>query len=263
MSQFNTPEEPNMYAYGDPMAEPPRTSGIAIASLVLSLLGIIPCLGLLTAPIGALLGLIGAITISPPKKGKVLAISGLIIGVICFSVQGFGAYYAAQTVKGAMSFVTEGPSSALDEGFAGNYGAFKGKFIGAGATQSDEEVKTFIDELQSRYGTFISSQLDQSGNANAQPPIGQPSFPMSYVLTFNDGSVSASVELVFADVTGQQPGMLKKFGYIMIQDSDLGDLQYPPDDSGSSTETDASETPSQDEAPNEEGDGTDGSSDPS
>ena len=66
---------------------PPKTNGMAIASLVLSLVGLVPCFWFL--PVPALLGVIfGHVAMSqlkkagPAAKGKGLAVAGLIIGYV-------------------------------------------------------------------------------------------------------------------------------------------------------------------------------------
>lgn len=224
MSQY---QNQDMYAYGD-TGEGPRTSGMAIASLVLSLVGIIPCLGLITAPIGALLGLIGAVTIAPPKKGKGLALTGLVLGIVIFAAHAYAGKKVYDFFYGFFEVVERGPRTALTEGFAGNYGAFKADFYGAGATASDEEVKAFIDELRSRYGEFQASNLPKNSSQPMQPAPGQASIPFPYQLTFSNATVDAEAEIVFADPNAQQAGFINKLGYILVKDPDKGDLRYPP-----------------------------------
>lgn len=66
-----------------------RTSRLAIASLVCSLLFIIPILGMLTCMIGIVLGIVALVIISDKKnllKGEGLAISGIVVGYIGFSI---------------------------------------------------------------------------------------------------------------------------------------------------------------------------------
>lgn len=72
--------------YGMQPAAPQKTNGLSIASLVLSLVNVIPCFWFL--PIPALLGVIFGfvsrkqIKNNPSAKGKGLALAGLIIGVV-------------------------------------------------------------------------------------------------------------------------------------------------------------------------------------
>jgi hypothetical protein len=235
-----------MYAYDDSVVDGPRTSGMAITSLVLSLVGIIPCLGLLTAAIGALLGLIGLVTISPPRKGKGLAAAGLLLGVVFLGAQAYGGKLLWDFVYRFVEVMETGPRDALNDGFAGNYAAFRGAFHGPGASATNDEAQAFIDALRSRYGEFISSQFPQSGPGNMQPAPGQASLPVPYVLTFENAEVQCEAEIIFADPAQQQAVFINKLGYILVKDPDLGDLRFPaqtagpaPTDADSDSDADA------------------------
>lgn len=252
MSQFENP-------YSDvSMMEEPKTSGLAIASLVLSLIGIIPCLGLLTAPIGVLLGIIGIATISgPAKKGKGLATAGVLIGVILFSGQLYLGKLGFDFVNNFFQVVETGPRDALTDGFGGDFAAFKASFHGDGSTTSDEEVRVFLDTLRERYGEYQSSQMDQTGNSPMKPVPGQASLPIPYIVTFSNGDVDVEAEIIFADPSGTTPGFINKLGYILFFDSDLGDLRYPSLD-GDDVQPAPAETIDPDDAtPPEESDSSD------
>ena len=69
---------------GQPMA-PQGNSGMAIASMVLSLVGIIPCFWALQIPglLGVIFGFVGLKqTKDNARKGRGMAIAGLVIGII-------------------------------------------------------------------------------------------------------------------------------------------------------------------------------------
>ena len=64
---------------------PQGNSGIAIASLVLSLVGLIPCFWLLQIPalLGVIFGLVGlSQTKNGARPGRGMAIAGLVIGLV-------------------------------------------------------------------------------------------------------------------------------------------------------------------------------------
>jgi hypothetical protein len=224
MSQIENP-----YASEPTYQEPPKTSGLAITALILSLVGIIPCVGLLTAPIGFLLGLIGAVTIggNPNRKGVGLAVAAIVIGGLLALGQGYGTYWFSSKVGGAIQKVMSGPNDALQAGLNGDIAAFKAEFYGAGATAADAEAQAFLDELTNRYGDFVSCRFDDTSGQAAQPAPGQTSLPFPYVLTFSSGTVNAETEIVFGD---QNTGaaFINKLGYILVFDPDRGDLRYPP-----------------------------------
>jgi hypothetical protein len=231
MSQYQSPFEQETM-------ERPKTSGLAIASLVCSIL-------FCTAIVGLILGLIAipAIGSNPARKGKGLATAGIVISLIFLIAQYFLVTQVVvpgyTIIKEYIAFVMSGPDDALSSGASGDVAGFKQWFVGPGATASDEEAQAFLDELANRYGAFVSASFDdQSG----QPPTGrpgQPRVPFPYILTFDTGTVSAEAELVFADeMTGD---MLKKFGYITVFDAERGDLTYPPGEAGADPAADETE----------------------
>lgn len=220
MSQFNDP-----FAgapYGDSYSQIKKTSGLAVSSLVLSLIGIIPCCGAITAPIGAILGLIGAVVIKPTSavKGRGLAMAGLLIGLILTAAQIGGGVWIWNTF---VVPVMEGPQQALRAGFAGDMTAFKAEFHGGGATAPDAQAQAFIDSLRSRYGEYQSCELDQS--QQRQQTFGEPEAVFPYVLSFADKTVRAEALMIFSDKT--KGGFIMRWGSITVIDADHGDLTYP------------------------------------
>ncbi|UCD75091.1 MAG: DUF4190 domain-containing protein [Phycisphaerales bacterium] len=211
--------------YADPAAEPPKTSGLAITSLVFSVIFFCP----LTTLLGPILGLVALATMGGerPRKGKGLAVAAIVLGLVFTGAQ-YGAYVL--WVKPAIAFLAEyvkfamtGPDEALATGMAGDIAGFKLHFQGPGATASDDEAQAFLDELRARYGEFTSASMnEQSGQ---QPTPGQTVLPMPYVLVFELATLDAEAELIFLDEAGQKP--VKKLGYIIVFDSSLGDLTYP------------------------------------
>ncbi len=84
---------------GAPMPMKQGNSGMAIASLVLSLVGVIPCFWFLQIPglLGAIFGFVGLRqTRSGERGGRGLAMAGLIIGIILvLACAAFWIYFAA------------------------------------------------------------------------------------------------------------------------------------------------------------------------
>lgn len=215
-------------AYDDPYqhgTSERKTSGMAITALVLSLIGIIPCCGVITAPIGAILGLVSFVSIgsNPQRKGRGIAMAALVLGTFFTIVQVVGLswvwrHYAAP----AMQLMMDGPTTALNAGFAGDTAGFKSQFHGPGAAASDAEAQSFIESLRSRYGEFSSAELRQQ----ARPSTGRGNEIMQYVVHFTNGQVDAEVEIMFVDP--QTGGFVGKLGYIIVRDAQAGDLVYPP-----------------------------------
>ena len=236
MSQFPQP------GYYDPTtqpAEPATRSGLAVTALVMSLIGIIPCLGLLTAPIGVLLGLIGLVTIKRPRTGRGMAATAVLLGVVFTAAQVYlGKKYVVDPLYGVVSFVMKGPTDALQAGFAGDTAGFKAAFQGAGATTTDAEAQAFIGELRNRYGEFVSASIPQNQQGGfTQPQPGQTTMAMPYEFRFANKTVSGEAELIFTDPSGKS--LVRQLGWVRIIDAEKGDMTFPasaaPAPSSSST----------------------------
>lgn len=213
--------------FGAEETRPAKTSGFAIGSVICSLICCIP----VTTILGVLLGVVGLLSINAKptlRKGKGLAITGIVLGVM-FTVAQVALLPVAKRgwdfMMGYAEFVQEGPSAALTAGASGDFAAFRDAFVGTGATLTDAEAMAFFDAMSDRYGNFVSVHLNEQAGTS-QPQFGQPSAPFPYVITFDTGPVDGEAVLVFADQsTGQ---FLKKLDSIVIFDDQLGDLSYPP-----------------------------------
>jgi hypothetical protein len=219
MSQIDSPP------FGAPSGEPQRTSGLAIASFVCAL---ICCIPVTTIP-AILLGIGAMISIGgdPAKKGKGLAITGIVLGVI-FSV-GQALIYPPVIgyIKTTMELVMSGPDTALAAGFAGDTAGFKAEFYGDGAAATDAEAAAFLGQLRERYGDYVGCRFDEAAAEGTQPGFGQPRVEFPYILEFTEGEVPAMAMIAFSDA--QRGGFVNKIEYIHVIDEDLGDLTYPMD----------------------------------
>jgi len=76
--EYGAPQQPG---YGAPMPQQQKTDGMAIASMVCSLVGL--CIaGIILGLVGIILGIIslGRIKKNPNLKGKGMALTGIIVG---------------------------------------------------------------------------------------------------------------------------------------------------------------------------------------
>lgn len=198
----------------------PRTSVLAIASLVCSLLF---CCPLATIP-GMVLGVaaLASIRADPLQRGRGLAITGIVLGVI-FTV-GQAVIYPKGVRLGMQCYelFNNGPQEALNAGFAGDLPAFRGRFHGAAATATDQEAQEFISQLRSRYGEFLSCRP----NEQVEPAFVKSKVTAAYLLEFETATVQADIDLVLADPDTSQ--FVFKLGRITVIDHERGDLTYPP-----------------------------------
>ena len=225
----------------NPEVQPPKTSRLAVTSLIFSLILCCP----LTTILGPLLGLVSVIRIggNPALKGRGIAVAAILLGAIFTGGQFWCAYklYAVFAVP-----VKEGPRAAMAAGFAGDLAGFKSGLFGDAAAASDGEAQAFIDELGRRYGAFVSCRLDEAEFERNPPSMEQmmkPVKPFPYVFEFENATVTADVEFGTVDPnTGRFLGGVK-FGQIVVHDSDLGDLTFPDPDWGGGSGTPPEVTP--------------------
>ncbi len=216
----------------NPDVQPPKTSRLAVTSLIFSLILCCP----LTTILGPLLGLVSVIRIggNPALKGRGIAVAAILLGAIFTGGQFWGGRWIYETIFVPM-FV--GPSDALATGFDGDIAGFKDHFYGPGASASDAEAVAFIAELERRYGRFVSCELDQQGQPESQGPVMQ----FDYRIVFADQTVDCETEIVYADKRTDE--WLLKLGYVTIFDDDLGDLTFPDPDWGGGSGTPPEATP--------------------
>lgn len=224
MSQYHQEQyygQPGVDPYQQPQG---KLSALAVASLVCSIICCIP----VTTILGVLLGIGALISIgsNPMKRGKGIAIAGIILGL---------AFTAGQALIGLQMYrVWEVWQSAayvaLSPGFAGDYTTMRTTFSQAG---TDDEAKAFIDELRDRYGELRASEVRFSDFSSMQKPQpGQTVVKLPWVLIFDQARVRAELTL---DQRNPAQGDKMLFMDITVIDPSLGDLTFPPDASSGST----------------------------
>ncbi|MHC4142017.1 MAG: hypothetical protein ACYSUF_09120 [Planctomycetota bacterium] len=157
----------------------------------------------------------------PAKKGKGMAITGIVLGIVFTTVQAVVGYRAYQ----GFGIFSNAPYVALQPGFDGDLAGLKANFGSAGGATTDQEARAFVDELRSRYGALQGSAMDFAAyQGMAMPAPDQTSFTMPWVLVFENGRVGVEMTFTEADQTA---GDQIIFSSIRVIDSDLGDLTYP------------------------------------
>lgn len=227
MSQHDTPmDEPHFGQPDQPnqMYQEPRTSILAIASLVCSLVCCVPGLPAL----GALLGLGGLLAVSrnPMLRGTGLAIAGIVLGVLFTLGQGL-------IVMGGVRGYTElrdAPVRMLEIGFAGNYSDFRDRVAGAG---TDEQAEQFFNELRDRHGEVRSAEIDFDGFMRQfQQAGGTVDDEVTFVWRIEFERATVELEAVMRE-EDQVPGAeYIIFHSLTVRDDERGDLRFPPGEAG-------------------------------
>ena len=195
---------------------PTSTSGLAIASLVCSLILCCPA----TTVIGAILGFAAIFTTGQNRKrGRGLAISGLLIGLVSTALWIIPMVW----IGGLMTKIYTVPKEVIVQSAAGDYAAAGSQFMN-GHAPSDEEFKQFSDEVQKRYGAIVSMQPQQ----DQQNQTGD-SFQMPYVFTFENGKTSGYAVFGIQDQLSEPFVLLS----ITLEDADSGNLTLEAGKGGS------------------------------
>jgi hypothetical protein len=168
--------------------QPRRTSGVAIAALISSL---IICVPFLTSAIGVLLGLIGLFVAGGPRtKGRGLALAGLLIGVVGLVLWSAGTWYVVdrfympiQTVARFTTDLNNAPAAQLMKYVAppmdlAKVEAVKAKLANVGA------LKEFIPDTSVNPGGLVQTTVD-----------GKPAYQMIGTLEFLNVSYRGDFEI--------------------------------------------------------------------
>jgi hypothetical protein len=163
----------------------PRTSGAAIASLIL---GIIGCLPLVTSILAVILGIIGIRKTADPRyTGRGLAIAGLILGIIGLLFWG-GTGIAAYTLYQISKPVSQVAHQFTTDVAAGNLSAAEAR-CEANVTQA--QLQQLADQFK-QWGTLqdltlLSRQFDQKN--------GQTVWNLDGMAKFSSGTREAKFKL--------------------------------------------------------------------
>lgn len=222
MSQFDQPtSDPSQQAGYDASGGMPRTSGLAVASLVCSL---ICCVPITTIP-GVILGglALGAMSKNPNLTGRGMAIAGIVLGII-FTIAQIGI--GVSVYRGYEEFRNT-PARILEPGFAGDYATMRDNFGRHGQAVSDEQAQAFIEELRDRYGELDGSSVDmwQTIETMQQMQPGDTEMVFHGELVFEQQRVDIEFTLDFTDVEQRDHPVIAS---MRIIDSERGDLVFPP-----------------------------------
>lgn len=211
-------DAPGVY---DSSPERPRLSGLAVASLVCSLIVCCPVVTL----IGPLLGLSAIISISAhpaERRGKGLAMTGIIVGILTTALGGAGIVYLAQIYRGMGEFIAQDVPAAMDAGFDGKLAEFRAVLSTRSSGRStDPQIQQFLDDLTGRYGPYVGMQLPtdmstlRGGDEGAIMPV---------ELEFEGGRIVDAEVYVVLEKPSRSGWRLES---ITVPDPSLGDLTFP------------------------------------
>lgn len=236
--------------HADSTADHKPMSGMAVTGFVLTLVFCIPVLPLVGLLLG--LGALGRTSADGPMRGRPLAITAVILGVIMTAGQ---VYTTVKLVEVGRIFgesittVITGPEQAMKAAFSGD-GTKAATYWWEGAVPSDAETTAFVAAAKARFGEF--QKASPADNAQPGAGAGQPEFELPFRFTFSNGEFGG--EVFFSATKGGETttgGSYLGIDKIVIKDPDGGDLVWA---AGSDAEpeakpaADAEAPPKQEEA---------------
>lgn len=234
-----------------PTPEQPRTSKLAIASLVMTVLSCCSVCGVV--PIVLSIVSIIRIKLNPALRGMGIAVIALILNLgLTVASSVWILPQAKQLIDQVFGMMLRGPADAIRAGQSGDVEAFLANvYRGGPDAPGTEDASVFLDALTERFGQIESSVL-QDQNRGAPPP-GAADAPIEYLLTFTkDGKTSAIKCEVLWRMANDAGDLDVKMKRIRVFADDM-ELVFPPQSS-----------PDGDDAPDDQGgdDGNRGSSAP-
>lgn len=234
MSEYNPYQQPSQYQYASAMdgapTMPPRISGLAICSLICSLIFCCPA----TTVIGPLLGLMAFLSISArpmERRGKGLAVAGILIGVLATTGQVMLTMWMINETEKADQAMRAAPAAMLTAGYAGDLASFRADTAGSLAAVTDDEITLFIDTLRARYGDFVSATYDESAfldSITSMQDFMKPVQQHPFTLQFSGGTVTGEFGIAKSDpATGRMYWGTIRIVNVTIRDPDRGDITLP------------------------------------
>jgi len=200
-----------------------QVSTLAVSALICSLIICCPILSLL----GVLLGVIALVRLKSLThlKGKGLAWSGIVIGVVSTVIWVVVSMYAGKMFTDFMAQTSTVSTETIDAGYADDYQTFRSHLDSSISNITDEEINTFIGELESRYGKFDSAflNMEEQNQTVMATRAGEAPIPIRYVFETTD----ATGFIVFSFIGKTAFEFDMKIICIKIVDSAEGNIYFP------------------------------------
>lgn len=214
-----------------PINEPPRTSKLAIASLVMTVLSCCSICGVV--PIVMSIISIIRIKLNPALRGMGIAVIALILNsglTVASSI--WLLPQAKQVFEQVFGMILRGPADAIRVGQTGDVEGFLASVYREGPSAPDtEDAAVFLDALTERFGEIQSSVIQDQNRGAPQP--GATEAPIEYLLTFTkDGKTTAIKCEVLWSMANAAGDLDVKIKRIRVFAEDM-EIVFPPQAMGS------------------------------
>jgi len=200
-------------------------SGMAVTAFVLALIFCIPVLPLIGLLLG--LGALGRTSADGPMRGRPLAITAVILGLLMTVGQ---VYATVQIVKMAriigesITSVITGPGESMQAAFDGD-GDKATSFWWEGDAPSEAETAAFVAAAKARFGEFDKAIPAEDAQPGAG--AGEPEFSLPFKFTFSNGEFKGEVFYsATKDGETNSGGSFVGIDKIVIKDPDGADLVW-------------------------------------
>ena len=244
-----------------PINEPPRTSKLAIASLLMTVLSCCSVCGVV--PIVMSIIAIIRIKLNPALRGMGIAVIALILNAgLTVASSIWLLPQAKQVFEQVFGLILKGPADAIRVAQTGDVEGFLASVYREGpSAPGTEDAAVFLDALTERFGEIQSSVIQDQNRGAPQP--GATEAPIEYLLTFTkDGktlAIKCEVLWSMANAAGDLDVKMKR---IRVFADDM-EIVFPPKAMGSGSDEDSDEdSDDDDDGDGDDGDGASGGSTP-
>ena len=201
-----------------------QRSGLAVTALVFSLIICCP----ITTIIGPILGVIALVRMKskPHISGKGFAWSAIVVGIVATVLWAIASMFIAKFATEFVEQTKRVSTETIQAGYDGDYDTFRSHLARSSSTVTDGEIKTFIELLKKRFGTFDTAFLNmQEQNQDIQSTNREAPIPIRFIFETKD----TTGYIVFEFVPGKDLDYEMQIGCIKIRDPENGDIIFPPD----------------------------------
>ena len=224
-----------------PIPEQPRTSKLAIASLLMTPLSCLSICGCGLLPVVLSIVSMVRIRLNPALRGMGIAVIALVLNLgISIAAVVVTWPQAKQLFDQVFGLMLKGPADAIRAGQSGDVEAFLASVYRGGPNAPDsEDAAVFLDALTERFGEIQASVIQDQNRGAPQP--GTTDAPIEYMLTFTkDGktlAIRCEVLWSMANAAGDLDVKMKR---IRVLGDDM-ELVFPPQAGGASEDGDGSD----------------------
>lgn len=210
-----------------PVLEQTRTSRMAIASLLLTVLSCCSVCGVV--PIILSIVSIIRIKLNPALRGMGIAVIALVLN-LGLTIASTVYLWPRMLALGEQVFglILKGPADAIRAGQSGDVEAFLATVYRDGPdAPGTEDASVFLDALTERFGQIQSSVIQNQNRGAPQP--GATDAPIEYLLTFTkDGKTSAIKCEVLWSMANAAGDLDVKMKRIRVFADDM-EIVFPPE----------------------------------